>query len=422
MKRKLILYLVIVAILVVGAYAIVGSLSAKAESEYLFSTISRGNLESIISATGTLSPVTTVDIGTQVSGTIDSVYVDFNDYVKRDQVLAVLDTTLLKTSVLEAEASRERVEAALQEATSTYDRNKKLYDGHMISEADYLTSEVAYKTQKASLKSADVALVRARRNLEYAVIKSPINGIVISKNVESGQTVAASLSTPTLFIIAEDLSHMEILAEVDESDIGQIKEGQQVRFEVQTYSDKEFTGTVKQVRLEPTTISNVVTYTVVVEVANDEGILLPGMTATVDFIIEQKNDILLVPNKALRFTPSEDQIQAFAERRRSERENMPDSLKTGRPGMGGGPGMMAGGPPNGAPRQRPADMKQVWYLNEKGQLTMAPVRVGMSDGVNTEIVMSRSLKEGNEIITGSLVAGASKSQSSRRPGFGPPRF
>jgi len=414
MKRKSIIYIFILIALAIGVYAFVGNKSGTSESEYQFTKITRGDLESTISATGTLTPVTTVDVGTQVSGTIDSVYVDFNDHVTEGQILAVLDTAMLKASVIDAEANVEKAEASLEQAEADYSRSRALFERQMISDADYQTAGINVKLQKASLKSARAALERVRKNLEYAVIRSPISGIVIARKVESGQTVAASLSTPTLFQIAENLSRMEILAEVDEGDIGQVKEGQDVRFEVQAYSSKEFHGIVSQVRLEPTTISNVVTYTVVIETANNDGLLLPGMTATIDFITQDKSDVLLVANKALRYKPSDEQLKAAMDRRRAEMQTVPDSVKQPRRERF-----------TGRTPQEGDNMGQLWYLEKNGQLVMEPVQVGMSDGINTEIIIARSLTEGSEVISGtgsSSASTASNSSSSNGPRFGPRGF
>lgn len=272
------------------------------------------------------------------------------------------------------------------------------------------------KLQQATVKSADAALQRAERNLKYAYIYSPINGTVIQRNVEAGQTVAASLSAPTLFEIAEDLSKMEILAEVDESDIGLIKVGQPVRFDVQAYPDKKFSGEVRQIRLKPETISNVVTYTVVVNAANPENLLLPGMTANVDFVIEQKKDALLIPNAALRFQASDEMMAAFRERRQKEFAALPDSVKELRKGRMGnrqpGSGFGSGRLPN--------DMRQVWYLDKDGNPAMEPIRVGMSDGTNTEILRSRHLQEGMQVITSaSGTAAANKTNNNANRSFGP---
>ena len=417
MKRKMIWYGLALIVVIVGGYAIINGRSSSQVLKYDFATISRGDLESTISATGALSPLTTVDVGTQVSGTIDSVYVDFNDNVKQGQVLAVLDTVLLKTTVLDADANLQRAKAQLEQAQSDYERNLKLFNEKLISDADFLTAKVAVKSQEASVKSAEAALERAQRNLQYAVIRSPIKGTVISKGVETGQTVAASFSTPTLFTIAQDLRRMQILADVDESDIGLIKEGQLVRFEVQTYPNKKFTGVVRQLRLQPTTISNVVTYTVVVDAENEDNLLLPGMTATVDFITDQKTNVLLVPNKALRFTPSEDQLKAVFERRQKEMENLPDSVKAQMQARRQSR-MAAGSGGNGGNFTPPADMSRLWYLDSTGQLAMMPVRTGSTDGVNTE-VNGRNLTEGMQVIA-SLSTGETKtSETMRRPMFRP---
>jgi HlyD family secretion protein len=222
-KRTIIYLLILVAAIAIACYWFFGRSGSNA-TQYEYATVTRGNVENTVSATGTMTPVTTVEVGTQTSGTIDSVFVDYNDRVKQGQILAVLDTTLLKTTLLDAQATLARAEAQLQQAQADYDRNKSLFDRKMIAEADFLTYQVNLKAQQAALKSAEASVQRAKRNIEFAVIQSPITGIVISKNVETGQTVAASLSTPTLFEIAQDLSRMEILVDVDESDIGLIKD------------------------------------------------------------------------------------------------------------------------------------------------------------------------------------------------------
>jgi HlyD family secretion protein len=406
MKRKGILITLIVLILGVAGYQIVKSTSGKSSTEYQFATIARGNLETTISATGTLTPLVSIDVGTQVSGTIDTVLVDYNDTVRAGQILAVLDTTVLSAAVIDAEANLEKNEAMMEEAQFNYDLNKNLFEKKMVSEADSVPTSVSLKSQRASLKSAQVALDRARRNLEYAVIRSPISGIVIEKEVETGQTVAASFSTPTLFVIAQDLSKMEILAEVDESDIGQIKVGQNVRFEVAAYSNEEFTGAVQQIRLQPKTVSNVVTYTVVIEAENRDGLLLPGMTATIDFVTDSRDDILMVSSKALRFQPTEEQLAEVF-------KNMPKP--SDRP---------AGAPPAG---QRPdsammQSMGTVWYLDSLNQLTPIPVQTGMTDGTNTEILSSRGLTEGMKVIagTGASATTTKKTTSSFGGPGGPP--
>jgi len=423
MNRKVLIIVASVLAILVIAWVIYGTMHKNDEANYQFREITRGDLESTISATGTLSPVTTVEIGTQVSGTISRIYVDFNDQVKKGQCLAELDTVLLKTSVLDAQASMDKAQAQLEQAQADFERNKQLYEQKLISDAEFLPFQIALKMQKANLISARAALQRARRNLQYAVILSPISGTVIQRNVEAGQTVAASFSTPTLFKIAENLSQIEILAEVDEGDIGQIKVGQTVRFDVQAYPDKIFTGVVKQIRLEPTTISNVVTYTVVISAANEGNILLPGMTATIDFIIEQKNDVMLVPNIALRFQPDEKTQAEFRKNWQKTMASLPDSLRKRRRAQmenhnfSRNGNQQIGSSMTGS--RRPKDLSQVWYLDQNHKLAMEMVRIGMSDGTNTEILRSKNLKEGMKVITGMETVNSTRTTlQNPRPGFG----
>ncbi len=424
MRRRLYIVAGIVAIVAVGGYLLLRGRIEAADPRYEFTTITRGDIETTVSATGTVAPVTTVEVGTQVSGIIDSVFVDYNDRVRAGQILAVLDTTLLRASVLDAEASLERVEAQMELAQAEYDRYKRLYDSSMVSEEEYLPYEVSLKSQRSALKSAQVALDRALRNLQYAVIRSPITGIVINKNVETGQTVAASLSTPTLFNIAEDLSKMEILADISESDIGQIKVGQDVRFEVASYMNKEFQGKVEQIRLQPRTVSNVVTYTVVCEADNEDGMLMPGMTATVSIVTEKHSDVLLVPSRALRFQPPDDVLAAYRAKQAARWANRSDSGSTGghnlpgfSPGVGAGAG--AGGGQSGSPSGGFRNMSTVWYVDSLGQLSAAPFRAGLTDNSDTEVAASRTLREGMRIIVGSLDASAKKTTATTQmPRFG----
>lgn len=268
-----------------------------------FAQVNQGNFEIIVSSTGTLAAVETVEIGTQVSGTIDKLMVDYNDTVKKGQVLAVLDQSLFNASVENVRAGVLKAQAELQQAEAEYKRNKPLHEKGYISEQEFLPIRTEVDTQKASLLSAKAGLRQALINLEHTVISSPIDGTVIDRSVDAGQTVAASLSTPTLFLIAKDLSHMQIETNVDETDIGQICKGQAVRFTVQSHLDQTFTGSVRQIRLQPETVDNVVTYTVIVEADNESGLLLPGMTATVDFIVHNVEKPLLVPVAALHFNP-----------------------------------------------------------------------------------------------------------------------
>jgi len=304
MKRRLIGLAatgVVVVVLGVWAYR-----RAKGEEApvYRFAAVERGSLEAAVTATGTLSAMRTVQVGTQVSGQVSAIYVDFNDRVKAGQLIARIDPTLLDQAVRDAEAGLERSQAESLKAEREYARTARLRDSAVVTESEFNDAEYARAVAQAGVKSARVTLDRARQNLAYTSIYAPIDGIVVERDVDVGQTVAASLQTPQLFLIAHDLSRMQVLALVDESDIGAIHAGQSVRFTVQAHPDEAFTGTVQQVRLQSTVKENVVNYTVVVQVANPKGKLMPGMTATVSFITGSASDVLLVPNAALRFTPA----------------------------------------------------------------------------------------------------------------------
>lgn len=326
-----------------------------------FAEVGRGNLEMLVSSTGTLAAVETVEIGTQVSGTIDQLMTDYNDTVEEGQILAVLDQSIFNASVNNAKAGVIKAQAELQQAEFEYKRNKPLYEKGYLSEQEFLPFETEVETLKASLLSAEAVLEQARINLEHTVITSPIDGTVIDRSVDAGQTVAASLATPTLFLIAKDLSRMQIETNVDETDIGQIQKGQMVRFTVQSYSDQTFTGSVRQIRLQPETVDNVVTYTVIVEAENNSGILLPGMTATVDFIVHSTESALLVPIAALQFNPVA-----------NERKTLSDN------GSGAA---------------------NIFCPDSEGRLHPLPVTTGQSDGLVT-VVSGEGLTEGMKVATG----------------------
>ena len=389
-------------------------------SPYRFVTLERGDLESVVSSTGNLEAVVTVQVGTQVSGIVSKIYADFNDRVRKGQVIALIDTTLLVSAVRDAQANLERNRAQLDFARQEFERIRDLFAKDFTTEVEYNTAKYNYDVARASTQSAQVNLERARRNLDYATIRAPISGVVIERNVDVGQTVAASFSAPQLFLIANDLSQMQILASVDESDIGLIREGQEARFTVQAYDDRTFTGAVRQVRLQSQMQENVVNYTVVVDVDNRDGLLLPGMTATVDFIIEQASDVLKAPNAALRFRPTQAMMTAFRERMARRRANAPDSVRSRfarqRPGGGNGGFPGAGG-------RRPSNVATLWYLDDEGNVTAARVRTGITDGQMTE-VRGRNLEPGMQVIAGVTQAGASAGTANpfqnnttrRRPG------
>lgn len=400
------------------------------ETTYSFTEITRGDIENTVDATGTIEPVTAIEVGTQVSGIIDKIYVDFNDEVKRNQLMAVLDTTILSVQVRDARATLLRSKAQYDEAKYTYERTEKLYEDNLLSELEYITAKSSYQSALSSLQSAQNSLEKADRNMKYAFIRSPIDGTVIYRDVEEGQTVASSFSTPRLFLIAQDLSKMEIHALVDESEIGEIKVGQAVRFDVQAYDDKVFTGVVRQVWLQPETVQNVVNYTVVVDAENPDGLLLPGMTATLDFIIEQKKDILMVAAAALKLQPTETMFASMRKSMEKHFGNRPDSLR-GRPGngpvAGGGNGQMPQGSDSGmmAKRMNFSDISMLWYFNDNNELQMCPVKSGSTDGKNVEITPLRGdIKEGMKVIVSINSDEAVVEQNNNRMGGfgGPPPF
>lgn len=269
--------------------------------QFRIEKIKKGSIENTISCTGTLSAVGTVEVGTQVSGTIKKVLADYNDRVTKGQILAELDLDTFNAAVDAAEASLIKASTLYKQAEANYKRNKPLYKQGHLSSQEILTYETQKETARADLLSAKAVVKKEKINLRNAQIRSPINGVILKRDIEEGQTVAASLSTPTLFIIAENLSAMEIEASVDECDIGLVSKGQKVRFTVQTYPDDLFYGTVSQIQMNPSEISNVVTYTVIVAAPNKKGKLLPGMTATADFVVEMAENELLISNAALNF-------------------------------------------------------------------------------------------------------------------------
>ena len=407
MKMKRNLVIIAAAVLVVAVVIVL--IAAKGhggdgDSKYTMGEVTRGDIKSVVSATGALSAVGTVEVGTQVSGTLAKLFVDFNDSVRRGQVLAVLDTTMLATSVKDARAGVLKAQSQLDKARLDQERSAELFGQNLISKADFETAATSLTAAQAGLVSAQASLERARANLGYAVIRSPIDGTVIERSIEPGQTVAASLSAPKLFVIAEDLRRMEIHALVDESDMGQIKVGQKATFTVEAQPEKEFTATVRQVRLQPETVSNVVSYTVVLDAENDAGLLLPGMTATVDFVVEERKDVLLVPSAALRIKPTQ---EMFAEARGSMAPPAETGDRTSRQERAGGQGAWGG---MGGQDGQSSDRALVWYLDEKGKLAFAPVRKGATDGKNTE-VLEGPLKEGMQVIV-SLSASATASGTS----------
>jgi HlyD family secretion protein len=400
----------------------------KEAPQYKTAALIRGSLKSTVSATGTLQAVRTVQVGTQVSGQVAEIYVDFNDRVKKGQLLARIDPTLQKQAVEDAQAQLDRAQATLTAAQDEYSRNKALFDARVLTAAEFEASKSNFSVQQAAVKSAQIAVDRAKQNLSYTSIYSPIDGVIVERNVDVGQTVAASLSAPQLFLIANDLSEMQILASVDESDIGQIKDNQPVQFTVQSYPGQQFSGTVKQVRLQSTTTDNVVNYTAVVAVKNDGGKLLPGMTATVQFTTASATDVLTVPSAALRIKPTAAMLSdAGVDTARGGHTRASAGTTSG--GASNRPAQASGQPrtfnraaASGA--RAPSNRGVIWYLDSNKTLRMARVQTGLNDGQKTE-VSGKDLAEGMQVVI-SVAAGdaagatASASNSSANP-FQPSR-
>jgi len=374
--------------------------------QYRTAAVTRASIKSTVSATGALGAVRTVQVGTQVSGQVAKLYADFNDHVKKGQLLARIDPTLQQQAVEDAQAQVERAQATLTQAQDDYTRNKQLLDAKVITAQEFSTVQSNFSVQQATVKSARIALDRAKQNLAYTSIYAPIDGVIVERDVDVGQTVAASLSAPQLFIIANDLSEMQILASVDESDIGVIKDGQPVQFTVQSYPGQNFTGNVQQVRLQSKTQDNVVNYTVVVSVKNDMQKLLPGMTATVTFETGSADNALSVPNAALRLKPTDAMLAQNSATRRLGDSATRRASGTYTPGQGGAGGAAGGGTRNGGQQraggQGASAFATLWTLGADGK-TVKPVRVrtGLTDGQRTAITARDStLTEGTQVIIG----------------------
>jgi HlyD family secretion protein len=446
MKKKRNVVFGIVALILIVAAVVVFTSSKSTDTVYRTVKLERGDISVVVTATGTLSADTTVQVGTQVSGTIAKLFADFNSVVKKGQVIAVIDTTFLQTQVQDAEANLEGAVAKVNQTQRDLSRTQDLFKKSLASQADYDAARTNYESAVAARKSAKASLDRARINLKYATIRAPIGGVVISRNVDVGQTVAASLAAPVLFMIANDLTKMQVQANIDEADIGKIHVGQSVKFTVDAYPDQQFQGKVGQVRLQLNVIQNVVNYTVIIEAPNPDLKLMPGMTATITVLVERRDNALKLPNLALRFQPDQKELEALRQARASDSTRgrgmdstrwkgmsgrTPSEDSTRRAEMrarfsaqqgqgGGGPGsagLGAGGGRGGSGGNR----SLVWTLDENKKLKPVPVRLGLNDGTSSEIVDSR-LKEGDEVVVG-VVSDAAKAPQPTNPlGGGGRRF
>lgn len=307
-KKTGIITLAVLAV-AAGGYCLFGGKGEKAEISYETAKVERATLSSSVTATGTIEPVTEVEVGTQVSGIISHIYVDYNTEVKRGQVIAELDRTNLLSELNSAQSNLSAARSDLDYQRVNYNRYKALHDKGLVSDNEFETARLAYDQAKSTYDARAEAVKKAQTNLGYATITSPIDGVILSKSVEEGQTVAASFSTPTLFTIAQDLTDMRVIANVDEADIGGVREGQRTTFTVDAFPDDVFEGTVTQVRQEATTENNVVTYEVVISARNDALKLKPGLTANVTIYTMERTGVLSVPTKALRFTPTAETIR-----------------------------------------------------------------------------------------------------------------
>lgn len=304
--KKYLKYIIIIALIFIAIIVIISLRKAKNKPEFRTTSPSFGNIREVVTATGSLNPYVLVSVGTEVSGKIDKLYKDFNDKVKKGELLAKLDTEILATNLEAAKADLAKAKTALDQAKLDYDLQAELLEKKMTPEYDAKKALFAYQTAQQNFNNAQLTLQRAQKNLANAYITSPIDGIVVSRDVDEGQTVAASMSSPTLFKIANNLDQMQISANVDEADIGKIKVGLPVEFSVDAYPSENFSGNVKQIRLNPTTESNVVSYSVIIDAANPEQKLLPGMTTNVTIIIQARENVMRISETATRFKPSKE--------------------------------------------------------------------------------------------------------------------
>ncbi|HEX5364765.1 MAG TPA: efflux RND transporter periplasmic adaptor subunit [Gallionella sp.] len=337
------------------------------EQQYRLERVETGNLSQTVSANGTINPVSLVNIGTQVSGTVKKLYVDFNSKVEKGQILLELDDALLAAQQKQSQANVQSATAALELADANEARMRNLYAQEYVSRQELDTAVQAKKSAEAQLQLTRAAVEKDRANLSYSVIRSPVSGVVVDRTVDVGQTVAASLQTPTLFKIAQDLAKMQIDANFAEADIGSIRVGQTARFSVDAFANRSFQGAVRQIRLNPTTQQNVVTYDVVIDVNNPEQLLLPGMTAYVSIAVAERKDALLVPNGALRFRPADGSKRSDANE-------------------------------NGAKAKSNGFSGKVYVLRQ-GKLAPVNVTLGITDNRNTEVI-GGELKAGDQVVVG----------------------
>ncbi len=430
--KKLLKLVVVLAILAGIAYGVkfffFTEKASEAAGPLVSVKVTQTTISTTISATGTLEPVDQVEVGTQVSGDIAKIYVDFNSKVKKGQVIAELDKSKLKATLTQAEIAYRSAENDYKYKESTYNRVKKLSESNAASAVELETAEYNMNSAKLSAERSKNEVSQARLNLSYATIKSPIDGVVLKRAVEVGQTVAASMSTPTLFVIAKDLSQMKVMAAVDEADIGQVKQEQRVTFTVDAFQGETFNGSVQEVRLNPTTTSNVVTYTVVITAENPDQKLLPGMTATCTIVTQEVKDAIAIPVKALKFTPADGTPMAdpkdMPRPPRMGRDSLADDSAFAKgdfppppPDMGaGGPGKF--GPPGKTFKKRAGAKKpagdHVW-VSIDGKAAPRRVKTGISDGVNIQILKGLSVGDSVVVSQESVSAASTEKAKASNP-------
>jgi len=380
MNKKGTIWISIIAVVVVAIIGIV-LLKEKKTVDVITDTIENGTVQTVVTSTGYVQPVLQVSVGTQVSGIIDNLYVDFNSVVKKGQLLATLDMSVLNEKVDQAKASVTAAKSALVLAQQTYDRTKSLYDQKAETQTNMEAATNGLEQAKTNVNNANSNLIQANINLGYAKIYSPIDGVILNRAVDQGQTVAASFNTPTLFLIANDLTKMEVQANMDEADVGGLAVGQNCKFTVDAYPDMTFDGTISQIRLNPVTTNNVVTYTVIINAPNPDKKLFPGMTANITVILQEENG-LVVPMGALRFTPT-------AQIAKIMKVQLPEQQQKGK-GQGQGRGQ---GQAKDGNHKKP---QGVWIQSADGTYTHQVVEIGLNDGISA--IIKSGLQQGQKVV------------------------
>ncbi len=387
------------------------------DEQYKTEKVDRGNVTMTVTATATPSAVTTVQVGSQVSGVIARLYADFNSQVRKGQLLAELDPTPFEQQVEQRRADVTRAQVQAEDTRIKYDRQKRLLDAGLTSQAEVDAAKAQYDGARAQVQQATAALSQAQTNLRYTKITSPTDGIVVDKQYEIGQTVAASFQAPTLFQIAQDLTKMQVQADVDQSDIGRVKVGQIARFTVDAYPEEEFRGRIWQIRYNAQVNQNVVTYPVILEVENPEGRLRPKMTANVTIDVDTVRNVLRVPNGALRFKPPQDENEKAKDSRASGGSGDP-SQRAARSGQAGGPAGAAAQLPRGRRGAKVARTQTVYVLGADKKLAPVEIRTGITDGRFTHVV-SGALKPGDAVVVGLATSKVESAAPMGGPGGGP---